>query len=182
MTQCQTSICMYTWTQDSLLHFHPEKCLSMRVGNSPDEVPVTYTMGGVPLSVSNEEKDLGVLIDFKLNFDRHIGVKVNNANSLIGLIRSSFEYIDPQIFQQLFKSIFRPHLEYVVPVWNTHLKNHISSVENVQRRVTRMVPGLKGMSYEQRLQALDLPTSSIGNIEGTWSKFSRWPMDYMMMQ
>ena len=100
MTQCQTSICMYTWTQDSLLHFHPEKCVSMRVGNSPDEVPVTYTIGGVPLSVSNEEKDLGVLIDFKLNFDRHIGVKVNNANSLIGLIRSSFEYTDPQVFQQ----------------------------------------------------------------------------------
>ena len=71
---------LYTWTQDSLLRFHPEKCVEMRVGNSPDEVPVTYTMGGVPLTISNEEKDLGVLIDSKLNFDRHIGVKVNKAN------------------------------------------------------------------------------------------------------
>ena len=52
-------------------------------------------------------------------------------------------------------------------MWNTHLKKHISSVENVQRHAIRMVPGLKGMSYEQRLRALDLPTSSTGNIEGT---------------
>ena len=96
---------LYTWTQDSLLRFHPEKCVAMRVGNSPDEVPVTYTMGGVPLTISNEEKDLGVLIDSKLNFDRHIGVKVNKANSLVGLIRRSFEYIDPHVFKQLFKSI-----------------------------------------------------------------------------
>ena len=149
---------LYTWTQDSLLRFHPEKCVAMRVGNSPDEVPVTYTMGGVPLTISNEEKDLGVLIDSKLNFDRHIGVKVNKANSLVGLVRRSFEYIDPHVFKQLFKSIVRPHLEYAAPVWNPHLKKHISSVENVQRRATRMVPGLKGMSYEQRLRALDLPT------------------------
>ena len=49
---------LYTWTQDSLLRFHPEKCVAMRVGNSPDEVPLTYTMGGVPLTISNEEKDL----------------------------------------------------------------------------------------------------------------------------
>ena len=41
-------------------------------------------------------------------------------------------------------------------VWNTHLKKHISSVENMQRRATRMVPGLKGS--EQWLRALDLPT------------------------
>ena len=107
MIQCQTSICMQmiqryfkevntTCDSQSLqlfvyidtglpLRFHPEKHVAMHVGNSLNEVLVTYTMsgagGGVPLSVSNEEKDLGVLIDSKLNFDRHIGVKVNNANS-----------------------------------------------------------------------------------------------------
>ena len=107
-----------------------------------------YIMGGVALTISNEEKDLDVLIDSKLNFDRHIGVKVNKANSLVGLMQRSFEYIDPHVFKQLFKSIVRPHLEYATPVWNPHLKKHISSVENVQRRATRMVPGLKGMSYK----------------------------------
>lgn len=31
-------------------------------------------------------------------------------------------------------------------------------VENVQRRATRIVPGLKGLNYEERLQKLGLPT------------------------
>ena len=150
---------LYTWTQHSLLHFQPEKCVAMRVGNSPDEVPIANTMGGVPLSVSNEVKDL--LIDLKLNFDSHIriGVKVNKANSLVWLIQRSFEYIDPHVFKQLFKSIVHPHLECAAPtMWKSHLKKHISSVENVQRCTTRMVLGLKHMSYEQRLWPLDLPT------------------------
>ena len=40
-----------------------------------------YTMGGVPLSVSNEEKDLGVQIDSSLNFDKHIGLKQSKSLS-----------------------------------------------------------------------------------------------------
>ena len=42
---------------------------------------------GNVLQYVESEKDIGVTIDNKLTFDRHISEKVNKANSIMGLIR-----------------------------------------------------------------------------------------------
>ena len=70
------------------------------------------------------------------------------------------------MFKQLFTAIVRPHLEYANAVWNPFLQKHIISVENVQRRATKMVPGLRDLSYEARLRALKLPTLAYRRYRG----------------
>jgi hypothetical protein len=105
-----------------------------------------------------EEKDLGVTIDDKLKFDQHIAVKVNKANSVMGIIRRSFRHLDESTFSKLFKAMVRPHLEYAQAVWHPNLKKDITLIENVQRRATKQVTGLKDISYEDRLKRLKLPT------------------------
>ena len=37
-----------------------------------------------------EQKDIGVIIDSNLDFDKHINQKVNKANSIMAVIRRSF--------------------------------------------------------------------------------------------
>ena len=142
------------------MQFHPGKCKSMRISSSKSnpEFKHEYYMKGQLLERSYEEKDLGVIIDSKLTFDQHISAKVKKANSLVALIRRSFEYMDKNMFRQLFTSIVRPHLEYAAAVWNPHLHRHIVAFENVQRRATRLVPGLKDLPYMERLKVLKLPT------------------------
>jgi hypothetical protein len=39
-------------------------------------------------------------------------------------------------------------------------------VENVQRRATRIIPGLKGKSYEERLKIMKLPSLSYRRLRG----------------
>ena len=112
---------LYDWTKESLLRFHPQKCVSMHIGSGPPEVPNCYAMDDTILEISVEEKDLGVLIDSKLSFEQHIASKVNKANSLVGLIRRSFEFLDGDMFRRLFTSIVRPHLEYANAVWKNTL-------------------------------------------------------------
>jgi hypothetical protein len=60
----------------------------------------------------------------------HITAKVNKANSIIGVIRVAFEYLDLKTFRMLYVSLVRPHLEYTNPVWNPYLKKHIDMIEN----------------------------------------------------
>ena len=43
-------------------------------------------------------------------------------------------------------------------MWNTSSSKLIHTIENVQRRATKQVPGLGEMSYEERLRKLGLPT------------------------
>ena len=51
-----------------------------------------------------------------------------------------------------------PHLEYGNVIWGPHFKMDQKEVERVQRRATKMVPSLKDLPYEQRLERLNIPT------------------------
>ena len=54
----------------------------------------------------------------------------------------------------------RTHLDYVSSVWSPYKKKDIDKIESVQRRVTKQLPGLKDMSYPERLKKLGLPILS----------------------
>ena len=104
------------------------------------------------------EKDLGVLIDQKLNFDLHIAEKTKKANSILAFIKKCFMKLKCQSLSVLIKTLVRPHLEYFNQAWHPHFQKHRSNLENTQRRATRLIPSLASLPYEQRLMKLDLPT------------------------
>ena len=150
------------WSNTWLLKFHPKKCKVLSIKSSEKR---KYYMSGtgeerIQLENITCEKDIGVMIDEDLNFKKHIQLSVNKANSIVGLIRRSFVYLDESMFTLLFKALVRPHLEYAASVWNPFKINDIDLIENVQRRATKLIPGLKALSYSERLERLNLPTLS----------------------
>ena len=150
---------LYSWTNDSLLKFHPQKCKHMRI-SLHQSVPSPYHIGPEkhPVTYTSSEKDIGVIFDERLTFEQHLNEKINKANSIVGIIRRTFEYLDTSNFMQLYKSLVRPHIEYANQIWTPYLKKHITALENVQRRATKLIPSLKDLSYPERLRALNLPT------------------------
>ena len=108
--------------------------------------------GYVELIKSEEEKDLGVIVDAGLTFSKHIEKQVNKANKIVGLIRRSFTHLDTISMKQLFTSLVRPHLEFENVVWSSMSKKSIKLIEQVQHRATKMIPGLKNYTYEERLK------------------------------
>ena len=113
-------------------------------------------MGDSNLTETTEEKDLGVLIDCELNFEKHIKEIVNKANRMVGMIKIGFSYLDKDMFMNLYPVLVRPLLEYCVQVWSPNKQKHIDLLEGVQRRATKAVLGLRNMSYEERLRELGL--------------------------
>ena len=148
------------WSDDWLLSFHPQKCCVMRLGNNPPEH--TYTMKTTSdgqetrhnLSESNAEKDLGVIVDNKLNYGNHISQATGKANRTLGVLRRSFDHLSDKTFIQLYKSLVRPMLEYGHSIWNPSKKNLQQEVESVQRRATKLIGRLKNKPYSQRHREL----------------------------
>ena len=65
----------------------------------------------------------------------------------MGIIRQTFDHMVEQCFSTIFKSLIRPHIEYANQIWSPHLKKHITSLENVQHRATKLIPGFKDIEY-----------------------------------
>ena len=102
--------------------------------------------------------DLGVVVDEKLRFSRHIAAAAACTNRKLGLLKHTFKYWTEESLVTLFKVFVRPHLEYCIQACTPTLKRDIETLEKVQRRATKLVPSLRNLTYEDRLRRLNLPT------------------------
>ena len=102
------------------------------------------------------ERNLRVLIDSQLEFVKHIQTIVARANRVLGLIKVSFKFMNKPMFLNLYVALVQPLLEYCVQVWSSYKRKHICLLEGVQRRATKLVPQLKKLNYDERLEFLGL--------------------------
>ena len=112
------------------------------------------------------EKNIGVIFDNELEFDRHITKKTNKAHSIYGMLRRTFKHLDEKTFIPLFKSMSRSQLDYASVIWNPYKEKYNEQIEKVQRRATKTLPNLKHLSYVERLKKLKLPCLKYRRIRG----------------
>ena len=70
-------------------------------------------------------------------------------------------YKEKSLIIPLYKAIVRPHLEYCIHAWNPHLRKDVDMLDKIQRRATKLIPGLRDLTYEERL------------IKGMWTDNTR---------
>ena len=119
----------------------------------------------------DEENDLVVLFNSFLKFGNHINKTVHKASRLLGLIKRTFSYLEPQKLRLLYTTLIRPHLDYAYVVRNPYQSGDIRALEQVQRRVTRACPTFYHLSYYDRFVALNRPSL----------QYRRRRMDMIMM-
>ena len=57
-------------------------------------------------------------------------------------------------------------MEHCAQFWAPYLRKDVLALERVQRRFTRMIPGMKSLSYEERLRTLGLYSLEFRTIRG----------------
>ena len=94
----------------------------------------TYRLGNSLLTSAEAEKDLGVIIDAKMNMGQQCGDVVRKANSTLSCIHRCISSRSKEVILPLYAALVRPQLEYCVQLWAPHFKRDADNMERVQRR------------------------------------------------
>ena len=105
-----------------------------------------------PVGLANDYKHLGIILDCKLLFTKHIREKVAKARTGIVIIRHLSSHVPLDSLDQLYKLFVRPHFDYCdiiyhVPVTTNpfdssfSLKYSMQSIESTQYQAALAVSG-----------------------------------------
>ncbi|GAB0181812.1 hypothetical protein GRJ2_000646500 [Grus japonensis] len=117
-----------------------------------DNPQYQYRMGDEWIEIRPVEKDLGVLVDEKLNMSQHVRLQPG----ILGCIKRGVPSRSREVILPLCSALVRPHLEYCVQLWGPQYRRDMELLERVQRRATKLIRGLEHLSYEDRLRELGL--------------------------
>ena len=110
------------WCVINRLPLNTQKCCCISFSRRSVPINFDYSIQGLELERKIIIKDLGILLDTKLNFNCHIDMIVKKAYRSWGMIRRYVsDFSDPYVLNSLFVSFVRSILEYCSAIWSPML-------------------------------------------------------------
>ena len=95
-------------------------------------------------------------MDGKLDMGQHCALMTLKANRILNCIKRRGANRAGEMILPLCSVLLRPHLEYFVHMWSPRYRRNMDLLERAQRRVAKMIQGMKHCSYKDRLRELGL--------------------------
>ena len=127
------------WEEDWQMNFNPEKCYVIHISKKSKPSSFDYILHNHVLEAVKDSKYLGLTISHDLDWGTHINNITCKANKTLGFLRRNLKNCTPKVKNLTYTSLVRPVVEYSSPVWDPYKKQHITQVEQVQRKAARFV-------------------------------------------
>ena len=127
------------WESKWQMKFNIYKCYIMHVTHKRNPLLMIYKMNGRPLEITGSHTYLGISINNKLSWDKHISNTVSKANKVLGLLHQSLYSCSPFVKETDYKTLIRPKLEYCSSIWDPYHQEYKNMLVSIQGRAARFV-------------------------------------------
>ena len=137
------------WLSANKLTLNVSKTHFVIFRNQGKAINLTKTMliNGTPIKQEPYTKFLGVWLDEKLDWAKHIREISGKIAKGVGILTKARAYLDSTIMKTLYYSFVYPYLHYNVEAWgNTH-KKYIEPLHRLLKRAVRVIAGAKRNSH-----------------------------------
>jgi ribonucleases P/MRP protein subunit RPP40 len=154
-----------SWCDKNCLHLNLDKCAVMTISKKRNIQHTNYTYGDHTFKRVSEFRDLGVIVDEKFSFSKHIESIVAKSYAALGFVkRFCYDITDTQTLKSLYYALVQSHLEYCSVVWLPFYEVHKKKIESIQKQFTmfacREYPSeannFRITPYDQRLAKLGM--------------------------
>ncbi len=107
-------------------------------------------MRDIQLETIDTQKDLGIVNSSNLKITKHCIEVEKKCHRLLGYIKRQFQFRNKKIVVSLYNLLVLPDLQYCIQFWSPSLIKDINRLEKIQARVTKLIPEIWHLSYENR--------------------------------
>ena len=98
-------------------------------------------------------KDLGIQMSSDLTFSKHIDKVTTSCIKLVGWVTRTFKSRSVTVMSTIWKSLVQSRLDYCSQLWSPHTAADINRLEDIQRKFTSRIDGMKDLNYRERLRS-----------------------------
>ena len=121
------------------MQFNISKCVHLPITNKTKPSSHQYSLFGQPLSKVTSHAYLGVKLDSKLSWAKHITEITTKSSKVLGIVKRILGPCKPEVKDTAYNMLVRPKLEYASPIWNPHTSSQINRLERIQHYAARFV-------------------------------------------
>jgi len=120
------------WVHVNLMRFNTAKYRALHLGQGNHWYQCR--LGDEGIESRPVERDLGTLVDEKLDMSHQCVLTAQKANCILGCIKSSVASRLREMILPLYSALLGPHLEPCVQLWSPQYRKDMDLLERVQKR------------------------------------------------
>ena len=128
-----------TWFKLNHLSLNISKSNFILFGTKHFPADFELSIDGIVLQSVSFTKFLGVFIDKKLTWNKHIDFVATKIAKSIGAINRVKYIVPPSVLQSLYYTMIYPHLIYCIVIWGSACHTSLRKLEIMQKRIVRIM-------------------------------------------
>ena len=123
------------WCNLNELFLNVQKCNVISFTRRRSKITFDYSIDNIALNRVKLIKDLGVLLDEKLTFSKHVEYVIAKSYSMLGfLMRTCKQFTNILSLKNVYFAYVRSYLEYASVVWQPYQDTFVNRIESIQKK------------------------------------------------